>query len=624
MASNPRWLPLFSTNFMGVLNDNFLKTSACFIAVFWVGIEYESLLVTAASAALVLPYIFLSPLAGRWAEIYNKITVVRIAKASEILIMLLASWGFLREWPWIVIGCIFLMGLQSCMFSPSKYGLIRDIGGYENIGIGTGGMEMTAFVGMLCGTLLAAFTANTLPIKILCLIFLGVSIAGLLCSFLLQARESLPAPRGSGSLRPFKYLKDCYIEARNYKDLNSLILGLSVFWLIAGLMQMLLIVYCRRNLFMSDMQTGCVLATAAVGIGAGCFTAGLYAKRRWSYGLVIPGGGISVVLLLLIYILSPKGWLFGLFIFLIAFCMGLFKVPLDASISEKVPGRKLGLMFGYSNQLSFIFILLASACFGIISRVAGLHLTFLFTALLLSFTLLFLFLFSRDILIYSFKHIFSMAYKVELKGREVMDGPGSRLLLPNHTAIVDPPLLITRLYSYPICPLTTERYFRSALLRTILRRVDAIPVPDLTKTRRHDKILQVQALPALLAARLSRGCNLLLYPAGELSAQKEEKIKNKQMAWTLCRQLPSNTRVIGVRIEGMWGSMWSKAATSTTPELLPTTAMAIVKLLRYGIFFAPKRKIKITLQDITAQALEKAADSKEAFNGYLETFYNYL
>ena len=41
MSGKPRWWPLLVTNFR-VFNDNYLKTLACFIAVSWVGTEYEA------------------------------------------------------------------------------------------------------------------------------------------------------------------------------------------------------------------------------------------------------------------------------------------------------------------------------------------------------------------------------------------------------------------------------------------------------------------------------------------------------------------------------------------------------------------------------------------------------
>ena len=42
--------------------------------------------------------------------------------------MVVAAAGFLMHSTVLVLSSILLMGLQSALFSPSKYGLIRDIG----------------------------------------------------------------------------------------------------------------------------------------------------------------------------------------------------------------------------------------------------------------------------------------------------------------------------------------------------------------------------------------------------------------------------------------------------------------------------------------------------------------
>ena len=43
--------------------------------------------------------------------------------------MAVAIAGFMLKSPWLVIGSVLLMGLQSSLYSPAKYALIRDIGG---------------------------------------------------------------------------------------------------------------------------------------------------------------------------------------------------------------------------------------------------------------------------------------------------------------------------------------------------------------------------------------------------------------------------------------------------------------------------------------------------------------
>lgn len=58
--SNRSFIPLFVTNFFGVINDNFLKMLASYVVLTWVGdAQLQSVFMGATGAALVVPYILL-------------------------------------------------------------------------------------------------------------------------------------------------------------------------------------------------------------------------------------------------------------------------------------------------------------------------------------------------------------------------------------------------------------------------------------------------------------------------------------------------------------------------------------------------------------------------------------
>jgi acyl-[acyl-carrier-protein]-phospholipid O-acyltransferase/long-chain-fatty-acid--[acyl-carrier-protein] ligase len=178
---NP-WLPLFLTNFLAVLNDNVIKYLVIFVGVYWVSEETQNYVISIASAMLVIPFILFSPLAGRYAKIYEKKKIMVWGKFAEIPIMLVAITGFYFKSLPIVMTAVLLMGLQSTMFSPAKYGLIRDIRGKEGISFGTGMMEMLTFVGVLLGTMLAGVLGDYLlkdyNILLLSVILLSVAFLG--------------------------------------------------------------------------------------------------------------------------------------------------------------------------------------------------------------------------------------------------------------------------------------------------------------------------------------------------------------------------------------------------------------------------------------------------------------
>lgn len=375
---NKRWLSLFVTNYLGVLNDNFLKTLACFICIAWVGREQESMVVTAASAALVVPYLIFSPLAGRLAKVCSKRKVVVWAKFCEILIMFVAAGGFLcRSTAWVLCS-VLLMGLQSALFSPSKYGLIRDIGGEEGLSFGSGAMEMFAFVGILTGTLMAAFLSESVSIPVLCVILFAVALAGWLCSLTIRAEEGAPMRESGETLNPVRFARDMYRRAGAFPGLNLVVGGLAVFWLIASMIQMTLIVYCGNELGMSDSETGLVMSLVAVGIGSGCYLAGVFSRRQVELGLVPLGGVTTGAMFLLIFFSDAGGVLFAFLAFGAAFCSGMFKVPLDAWIQANVKGREVGDMLAYSNLITFLFMLFASGIFGGIELLMETKFVFLF------------------------------------------------------------------------------------------------------------------------------------------------------------------------------------------------------------------------------------------------------
>ena len=155
------FFPLFVTNFFGVVNDNFLKTLASFTVIGWLADERaQSVYMGVTAGALVLPYILFSPLADRLTVVFPKRRILRLAKWAELPIMAVAIAGFMLESPALVVASVLLMGLQSSLYSPAKYALVRDIGGEGRISTGMGGMEGITFLAVLGGTIAASFAMD--------------------------------------------------------------------------------------------------------------------------------------------------------------------------------------------------------------------------------------------------------------------------------------------------------------------------------------------------------------------------------------------------------------------------------------------------------------------------------
>jgi len=372
-AIRKNWISLFAANFFGILNDNFLKTCIIFIGITWQLPAWLSLsqLTTLAAAGLVLPYLLFSPLSGRIAVKYSKQSIFRWCKAAEFLIVLLASLAFWKQWIFLSLFSVFLMGIQSCLYSPAKYGLIRDIGGETGISFGSGMLETMAFLGILAGTVAASFMAEYGGVFTVCLLFFVFATVGYLLARSIKVKELPAGGEAETSVNPFRFLRQSYLFAKRHQGINTAVFGVSMFWLIGGLVQMNLIIHCKQTMQLSSAVTGIVMAVAAVGIASGCGLAGKLARKEISTLLIFTGlTGMMFFSLLIILsniLFNPNVYVFSVFIFLFAFMGGLFEVPCLASIQRADIGRKLGDMLAYLNFVTFIFILAGSLIFSLVA-----------------------------------------------------------------------------------------------------------------------------------------------------------------------------------------------------------------------------------------------------------------
>lgn len=376
-----KWFKLFLLNFVGVLNDNFMKHCIIFVSVGWVMPEWmtQSQLISAVSAALVLPYLLLSPYSGEIAERFEKQKIVRLMKLIELPIVLLAGIGFWIESVWIVLLAVLLMGAQSCLYSPAKYGLIRDVEGEKGVAFGSGMFEMMAFLGILIGTVLAAYLSDHYAWWIVTIIMIVLAIIGFILSkvldivetqYIASSQEQNSEAQNQASLHvlnPIRFLIDSYKFASQHKGLNKAIYGASLLWLLGGLLQMNVVLHCTKTLGMTNTASSLILAMAAIGIAIGCSVTGKLIENRSKKSFILVGLlGIIVALNILLFF-NPQGWGLGVLIFVVAFCGGMFQVPCLAIVQSANIGRKLGSVLAYLNLLTFIFVLIGTVIFSIIT-----------------------------------------------------------------------------------------------------------------------------------------------------------------------------------------------------------------------------------------------------------------
>ena len=125
-----RFGPLFFTQFLGALNDNFFKNALVILityqSVVMFGLE-SGALVAAAGGIFILPFFLFSATAGQLADRYDKAMLVRVTKLTELIFMALAALGFYLGSYELLFVVLFLMGAQSAFFGPLKYGMLPEV-----------------------------------------------------------------------------------------------------------------------------------------------------------------------------------------------------------------------------------------------------------------------------------------------------------------------------------------------------------------------------------------------------------------------------------------------------------------------------------------------------------------
>ncbi len=114
-----RFLPMFITQFFGALNDNVYKQALLLVITYgWIQQQTAdvSTLNNLAALLFILPYFIFSATAGQIADKYERSRLVRYLKISEIIIMILATVGFLIGNLWLLLLALFLLGTHSTFF----------------------------------------------------------------------------------------------------------------------------------------------------------------------------------------------------------------------------------------------------------------------------------------------------------------------------------------------------------------------------------------------------------------------------------------------------------------------------------------------------------------------------
>jgi acyl-[acyl-carrier-protein]-phospholipid O-acyltransferase/long-chain-fatty-acid--[acyl-carrier-protein] ligase len=417
---------------------------------------------------------------GFLADRYSKCTVTIGVKMFEILVMFVALAGLATNHLYVMIAGVFLMGVHSAIFGPSKYGLLPELLPEKKLSWGNGVIELGTFLAIIGGTvaggwLCKAFSATPGWSGV---ILIALAVIGLFTSF---GITPVPAADPQKKYHP-NFVSELWTQLkiiRRDRPLWLAVTGNTYFFALGALIQFLIVIYAKDVLNIDDPARASYLQAAiAIGIGLGSFAAGHLSGGKIETGL-IPLGAVGLTICAAL--LGRNGLFFGgvaACLSALGFFGGFYIVPISAMLQHRPARDQKGGVLAAANLLSFIGIFLASGVFYVCASVLKLTAPqiFLLVAIAtLAATIYLLFLLPDSLLRFVLWCVTNSIYKIRLVGRDHIPAKGGALFVCNHLSFADALLLIAAT-DRPIRFLMSKDIYENRWIKPFAKILGVIPV----------------------------------------------------------------------------------------------------------------------------------------------------
>ncbi len=566
-----RFGPLFLTQFLGALNDNFFKNALVILitykSVSLLGLE-SGALVAAAGGIFILPFFLFSATAGQLADHYDKSYMVRVTKITELVFMGLAALGFMWESYELLFVVLFCMGAQSAFFGPLKYGILPEVLSARELVKGNSLVAAGTFVAILLGTIMGGKSAAVEgALSVISIGVVGLSVIGLILGYFVPATKRAQ-PELKVNWNFFASTAQIIRMSRKERNLFRTLMGVSWFWFLGAGVLSLLPVYVKDILGGTEEVATLFLAIFTIGMGVGAFICQIISREKAEVG-VSPIAGLFMSLFLIDLWLTGRGHaavgeLLGMSEFLASraslramidlFFMstfgGLFIIPQMTSLQEEAPPGEVARYIAANNIWNALFMVgvsvfimglyavgVSSAEAFVVLGVMNLAFSFLLYAWRSEKTLRFI----GQILTHSF-------YKLKVKGREHLPTKGPYIIVSNHVSFIDWLFLMAVAHA-PVRFVIDHNYYYKRGLPFWLKQARLIPIAP-----RKESEERLGSAFENISLSLREGAILGFFPEGFLTRNGRMRKFQPGLARIL-RQDP--VPVVPLVIKGLWGSTFT-------------------------------------------------------------------
>ena len=568
-----RFAPFFMTQFLGAFNDNVFKNALVIMITFQVaGLTSDQIngMVNLCAGLFILPFFLFSASAGQLADKYEKSMLIRWIKLLEIVVMLGAAVAFYLDSVYALITLLFLMGAQSSLFGPVKYGILPQHLREDELVGGNGLIESGTFLAILIGTLLGGVLIGIDGGKYwVSLAIVVLAILGYWASCYIPPAAATD-PELEFNYNPFSETWHNLCSAHKNRTVFLSVLGISWFWFYGATVLAQLPNYTRLTLGGNESVVTVLLTLFSLGIGLGSLACERLSGHKVELGLV-PFGSIGLTVFgidlyfaapfaqesaTLIgaaeFIQQPMHWRVMLDIVLIGLFGGFYIVPLYALVQSRSEVSHRSRIIAANNIINALFMVV-SAILAILLLGAGLNIPqlILVTALMNAAVAVYIYTLVPEFLLRFLTWIMiHLGYRIDKTGLEHIPEQGPCLLVCNHVSYVDA-LVIGGCIRRPVRFVMDHRIFQTPILNFLFREAGVVPIAP---AKENPHVLE-QAF-VRVGHYLDAGEVVCIFPEGRLTSDGQLGIFRSAGIERILARNP--VPVVPMALQGLWGSCFSR------------------------------------------------------------------
>jgi acyl-[acyl-carrier-protein]-phospholipid O-acyltransferase/long-chain-fatty-acid--[acyl-carrier-protein] ligase len=525
----------------------------------------EQVILTAIiNGLMLLPFILMFSPAGFLSDKFAKHKIIRHSALFSVVATALITFCYYQGWFWAAFALTLAMAMQSAIYSPAKYGYIKELVGSKDLAAANGMVQAITIAGILLGTFAFSILFEALLpesgvvgagetmsyIAPIGWVLIGLAALERLCTGLLPARQE---GSGTGRFELARYVKLQYLRS-NLMVLKEngiiwlSIIGLATFWAISQVMVAAFPAFAKESLDVTNtVVIQGVLACSGIGIVLGSLIAGKTSRNHIETGL-IPIGALGIAVGIAVLPSLGSATSMGIMFLLVGTMGGLFIVPLNSLIQFHARQDQMGIILAGNNWIQTVAMAVALT-FTVGFSLAGIDsvgLFYMLTAVAVIGTGYTVRKLPHSLARILATVILKRRYRIEVIGFDNIPQSGATLLLGNHISWIDW-ALVQIACPRPIRFVMLKRIYETWYLKPFFKAFGVVPI---AAGHSEESLQTINAL-------LKRGECVCLFPEGAISRNGQLGKFHSGYERTLAGI--EEGVIVPFYLRGLWGSSLSRA-----------------------------------------------------------------